>query len=217
MAQMRSGRRVSGGIPGKSLFVVVVGETARCDHFALNGYARPTNPGFRKSAISSTIRSVSPAAPTRRSRCRACFSGLGPVANFTNAKADVPRENLLDIFKRAGLDVLWRENQSGCKGVCARMPTETLTGTQRSDVLPEHRELRRYPGRWPRREIAKLERDTVIVLHMMGSHGPAYWKRYPETFETFKPACKDSTVQPLRNPRASSTPTTTRSSIQTMF
>lgn len=40
------------------------------------------------------------------------------------------------------------------------------------------------------RRIATMQRDTVIVLHMMGSHGPAYWKRYPETFEVFKPACK---------------------------
>jgi lipid A ethanolaminephosphotransferase len=34
----------------KSLFVIVVGETARADHFALNGYARPTNPGLSKVA-----------------------------------------------------------------------------------------------------------------------------------------------------------------------
>ena len=33
---------------------------------------------------------------------------------------------------------------------------------------------------------------AVIVLHMMGSHGPAYHKRYPAAFERFKPACKES-------------------------
>ena len=33
-------------------------------------------------------------------------------------------ENLLDVLKKAGLDVLWVDNQSGCKGVCARIPAE---------------------------------------------------------------------------------------------
>jgi lipid A ethanolaminephosphotransferase len=33
---------------------------------------------------------------------------------------------------------------------------------------------------------------AVIVLHMMGSHGPAYHKRYPAAFERFQPACKES-------------------------
>ena len=43
------------------------------------------------------------------------FSGLGR-SGFTNAKAEA-RENLLDIFEHAGIDVVWRENQAGCKGV----------------------------------------------------------------------------------------------------
>jgi lipid A ethanolaminephosphotransferase len=40
--------------------------------------------------------------------------------------------------------------------------------------------------------IAALKGHGVIVLHMMGSHGPAYYKRYPAAFERFKPACKES-------------------------
>ena len=32
----------------------------------------------------------------------------------------------------------------------------------------------------------------MIVLHQMGNHGPAYWKRYPETFEHFVPACHNA-------------------------
>jgi lipid A ethanolaminephosphotransferase len=32
--------------------------------------------------------------------------------------------------------------------------------------------------------------DILIVLHQMGNHGPAYYKRYPSAFEKFTPACK---------------------------
>ena len=31
--------------------------------------------------------------------------------------------------------------------------------------------------------------DIVIILHQMGSHGPAYYKRYPKQFEKFTPTC----------------------------
>ena len=36
------------------------------------------------------------------------------------------------------------------------------------------------------------DKDTLIILHTMGSHGPAYYKRYPEEFEVFVPVCKTS-------------------------
>lgn len=172
----------------RSLFVIVVGETARWDHFALNGYGRPTNPELSK--IEGLINyPLAYSCGTDTAQSVPCmFSGLGK-AGFTNAKA-ASRENLLDILKRNGIDVIWRENQAGCKGVCARVPTETLTGhvaptffvssENFDDVLVDGLDQR----------IASLQRDTVIVLHMMGSHGPAYWKRYPEKFEIFKPACK---------------------------
>jgi lipid A ethanolaminephosphotransferase len=32
--------------------------------------------------------------------------------------------------------------------------------------------------------------DIVVVLHTMGSHGPAYYKRYPKSFESFSPVCE---------------------------
>ena len=95
-------------------------------------------------------------------------------------------------MKRAGIDVLWRENQAGCKGVCARVPTETLTGMNVPTFYPSTSNYDDILVDGLDDKIAKLEHDTVIVLHMMGSHGPAYWKRYPEKFETFTPVCKDS-------------------------
>jgi lipid A ethanolaminephosphotransferase len=170
--------------------VIVIGETARADHFALNGYARPTNPGLTKvSGLINYGQAYSCGTDTAQS-VPCMFSGLGR-SGFTNAKAEA-RENLLDIFEHAGIDVVWRENQAGCKGVCARVPTETLTGHK---VPTYYRSSENFDGVLVDgldARIAKLERDTVIVLHMMGSHGPAYWKRYSESFERFAPACKDA-------------------------
>jgi lipid A ethanolaminephosphotransferase len=117
-------------------------------------------------------------------------------SNSGRAKFDANRaarqENLLDVVQRAGFAVRWHENQSGCKGVCLRVPTEVLVEAKPrpfyeiADALDETL-LRDLPDR-----IRALDRDGLFVLHMMGSHGPAYYKRYPTRFERFKPACKEA-------------------------
>jgi lipid A ethanolaminephosphotransferase len=183
-------RRVEGAATRshKSLFVIVVGETARWDHFALNGYGRRTNPELSKvKDLVNYPHAFSCGTDTAQS-VPCMFSGLGK-ANFTNAKA-ASQENLLDILKRSGIDVLWRDNQAGCKGVCARVPTETLTGHKAPTFYPSSENFDDILVDGIDARIAKLQHDTVIVLHMMGSHGPAYWKRYPKSYETFTPACK---------------------------
>ncbi|OYZ62107.1 MAG: hypothetical protein B7Y17_04410 [Sulfuricurvum sp. 24-42-5] len=37
--------------------------------------------------------------------------------------------------------------------------------------------------------------EIVIVLHQMGNHGPAYYKRYPKSFEKFSPVCKSNQLE----------------------
>ncbi len=118
------------------------------------------------------------------------FSGLGHD-HFTNAKADA-RENLLDIFERVGIDVVWRGKPSGLQGRVRSRSNRTLTGHKVPTFFPSSENFDDILVDGLDARIANLQRDTVIVLHMMGSHGPAYWKRYPESFETFAPACKDA-------------------------
>jgi lipid A ethanolaminephosphotransferase len=53
-------------------------------------------------------------------------------------------------------------------------------------------------------DLAAIKDDTVIAFHQLGSHGPAYAKRYPPEFETFKPVCRTNqlnqcSVEELRN------------------
>ena len=38
-------------------------------------------------------------------------------------------------------------------------------------------------------------KDILIVLHQMGNHGPAYYKRYPEEFKKFTPVCESSQLE----------------------
>ncbi len=45
------------------------------------------------------------------------------------------------------------------------------------------------------RRVRMLRRDKVIVLHQMGSHGPAYYNRYPAGFRIFAPVCGTVNLQ----------------------
>lgn len=176
--------------PRKSLTVVVVGETARADHFSLNGYARETNPQLAKVADLINFGNVWSCGTETAVSLPCMFSGY-KREDFSAEKAK-SREGLLDVLQRAGLAVEWRDNQSGCKGVCDRVPNVNLKDSRKPglcgpDECFDEVLLEGLPAR-----LDQLERDTVLVLHMMGSHGPAYYKRYPDNFEVFKPTCKTS-------------------------
>jgi lipid A ethanolaminephosphotransferase len=181
----------------KSLFVIVIGETARADHFSLNGYARQTNAELAKVDGLINFPQVSSCGTDTAQSVPCMFSGLGRD-NFSNSRA-AARENLLDILKRAGYDVLWRENQAGCKGVCRRIETDILTDTPHPQFNTTGETFDEILLDGLSDRIAKLDRDTVIVMHMMGSHGPAYWKRYPAQFEVFTPVCKQSVFSRCSN------------------
>jgi lipid A ethanolaminephosphotransferase len=39
--------------------------------------------------------------------------------------------------------------------------------------------------------VASPATTQMLVLHMLGNHGPSYWRRYPAAFERFTPACRE--------------------------
>ena len=42
------------------------------------------------------------------------------------------------------------------------------------------------------RVLADAAGNMVIVMHQLGNHGPAYFKRYPPAFRHFQPACENT-------------------------
>jgi lipid A ethanolaminephosphotransferase len=46
--------------------------------------------------------------------------------DYSDQKA-YSQEGLLDVLAHAGFEVLWRDNNSGCKGVCDRVAYEDLS------------------------------------------------------------------------------------------
>jgi lipid A ethanolaminephosphotransferase len=170
----------------KELVVLVIGETARADHFSLNGYGRETNPLLAREDIVSFGNVTSCGTATAISvPCMFSFAQRGEFDRERSSHT----ENVLDVLKRSGVRILWRDNNSGSKGVADRVEYQDFRNPANNPVCdPECRD---------EGMLADLEQwvalhedsDMLIVLHQMGSHGPAYHKRYPPAFEKFKPVC----------------------------
>ncbi|MBB1076837.1 phosphoethanolamine--lipid A transferase [Rhodoferax sp. 4810] len=182
------------------LILLVVGETARAANFGLGGYARDTTPELRQLQQDGDLvyfSQVSSCGTNTQTSVPCMFSHLGRKGYVGN---DARYENVLDVMQRAGLAVLWLDNQAGCKGVCDRVPhadTQALKANdlcQDGDCLDEAL-LRALPEQLARLDPVQTARGTVVVLHQMGSHGPAYYKRSTPARKAFMPECTSHALQ----------------------
>ncbi|MDD5157529.1 phosphoethanolamine transferase [Sulfurimonas sp.] len=185
--------KISSNDKNRKLIILVVGESARADHFSLNGYSRETNPLLKKEDIINFSDFTSCGTETAVS-VPCMFSSFGRK-EYEGKKA-LYTENVLDVFTHAGANVLWRDNNSDSKGVALRVPYEDFKLPKNNTMCSdgECRDegmlvgLQKYIDAHPKGDI-------VIVLHQMGNHGPAYYKRYPKEFEKFTPVCKTNQLE----------------------
>lgn len=176
----------------KSLTVLVVGESARAANFGLLGYARDTTPQLKKEKGLIAFSDVYSCGTETAVSVPCMFSDMGRKAYKANTANN--EEGVLDVLKHAGLDVVWRDNQSGCKGTCDRVTFQDVSNLT-DPVLCANNECRdEILLQGLQSFIDNLNRDTVLVLHQMGSHGPEYYKRYPKEFEKFTPVCKSNAL-----------------------
>ena len=172
--------------------VIVVGETARAENFAYQGYTRDTNRFTRPFKVTYLNNVASCGTATAVSV--PCMFSQQNQAEFSRNEAD-NQQNILDIAQSAGADVLWVDNNSGCKNVCNRVTNITIKVDNSALCEQQHcyDEALLAPLK---RKLANLSQaNTVIVLHMMGSHGPTYFHRYPDQFKQFTPTCDRSDIQ----------------------
>jgi lipid A ethanolaminephosphotransferase len=189
-ADARRGASASGARP--LLVVLALGETARAANFSLNGYARETNPRLAALPVID-FPHVSACGTSTAVSVPCIFSPFGR-SGYSERKAR-GHETLLDVLQRVGVGVLWRDNNSGCKGTCNRVPRQA-------------QEELAVPGLCPGGEcfdevlveglpaLVEAQRgDAFVVLHMRGSHGPAYALRSPAAFKKFGPECASADLR----------------------
>ena len=174
------------------VMVFVLGETARAQNFSSNGYSKNTNQYTSKYEITSFENMFSCGTATAVSV--PCMFSSMTRDNFDRRHAD-KQQNVLDLIQLAGFDVQWINN-NGCKNVCDRIPTINIDLSQNNPLCDGNYcqdETLLLPLE---QKLASLSSNkTIIVLHMMGSHGPTYFKRYPNEHRKFTPDCARSDIQ----------------------
>jgi len=171
----------------RKLVILVVGEAVRADRLSLNGYSRETTPLLQKENVISFTNMYSCATTTALSV--PCMFSILPRAEYSEAKGEAV-ENLLDVLGHADVHLLWRDNNSDSRDTARKVPYQDYSNPEVNTVCEgECRDEGMLVGL---QEFIdeKQKGDILIVLHQMGNHGPAYYKRYPAEFEKFTPVCR---------------------------
>ena len=180
------------------ILLLLVGETARSESFGLNGYERNTTPQLSKRTDIFSSKNAWSCGTSTAESLPCMFSHMSRE-NYFSRKQNY--ENMLDVLSRAGLSVFWLDNQSGCKGICARVANEQFKHQpnnplcDKEGVCQDAAMLDSLEERikWPPTNTG--DKGKVIVLHQMGSHGPAYYKRSSMQRKPFQPECKSASLQ----------------------
>lgn len=157
--------------------ILIIGESARRDHFSLYGYERTTNPLLEKDSIRAFIAT---SADT--------YTTAGVKAILDHKPTNELYEILPNYLYRSGVDVVWRTSNWG------EPPVHIDDYMKVEDIAKEYPEAdERFDGilleGLHERIAASQSRKMLIILHTNTSHGPVYYKRYPEEFEKFTPVC----------------------------
>lgn len=160
----------------KKLLVLVVGETARAANYSLGGYAKNDTNFYTKKDNVVFFDNFS-SCGTATAVSLPCMFSLSKRQNYSSSEY---QENVMDILQKTGVKASWIDNNSGgCKGVCDRLSgKQQLSSDWDENLLPFLKE-----------RLGNLDTQNIIVLHLQGSHGPAYYKRYPSEFKKFIPTC----------------------------
>lgn len=179
------------------LLVLVVGETARAANWGLSGYARQTTPELARWPVLNFARVGSCGTDTETSL--PCM--FAPVGRRDYDEARIRgQQSLLHLLASAGVQLRWRDNQSGCKGVCDGLPQESVASLNPQGLCDGSRCLDEgllvgLDASLSHLARARGDETQVWVLHMLGNHGPAYWRRYPDAFARWQPACTDDDLR----------------------
>ena len=161
----------------RDVCVLIIGESARRDHFSLYGYERQTNPFTAKDSVTALIADAA-----------ATYTTAGVKAILSHEPSNKLYEILPNYMNRAGVDVTWRTSNWG------EPPVHIEKYLKVKDLKARYPEADdRYDGillEGLKEDILASDKaKTLVVIHTNTSHGPTYFKQYPSEFEEFTPVC----------------------------
>jgi lipid A ethanolaminephosphotransferase len=163
----------------KSIVVLVIGESARSENFSLYGYEKNTNPLLSKIDNVYSYKAESCATYTT--------AGIKCILEYRNTGKLF--EILPNYLFRNDVEVIWRTTNWGepnvriknyqskrdlkkiCKGEGCEYDEVLLSGLREQILISKKNKI-------------------LVVLHTSTSHGPSYYKKYPQKFQKYTPVCE---------------------------
>lgn len=163
----------------KSVIVLVIGESARSENFSLYGYEKNTNPLLSKLDNIYHYKAHS---------C-ATYTTAGVKCILEHKNSNKLYEVLPNYLYRNNIEVIWRTTNWGTptikvKNYLERKDLEKLCegkGCEYDEILLSGLK---------EQVLASKKNKILVILHTSTSHGPTYYKKYPEQFNVFTPVCK---------------------------
>ncbi|MFM5160158.1 MCR-3-related phosphoethanolamine--lipid A transferase [Aeromonas veronii] len=176
-----------------TLMFLVVGETARGKNFSMNGYEKDTNPFTSKSGGVISFNDLRSCGTATAVSVPCMFSNMGRKEFDDNRARN--SEGLLDVLQKTGISIFWKENDGGCKGVCDRVPNIEIEPKDHPKFCDKNTCYDEVVLQDLDSEIAQMKGDKLVGFHLIGSHGPTYYKRYPDAHRQFTPDCPRSDIE----------------------
>ena len=160
-----------------------------------------------RRARCSAFATCARAAPTRATRCPAC-SRRSPRKRSRSARPST--KTCSTCCRPPAWPCCGSTTRRAARSVCDRVPHVSTSDDLPADVAGAlcnggeclDDALARRPRRADRRAARGAAREgVVLVMHQMGSHGPAYFKRSAPAQKRFLPECTNTTLAEC-DPRA---------------
>ncbi|MBO7397056.1 MAG: DUF1705 domain-containing protein [Bacteroidales bacterium] len=157
--------------------VLVIGESARSDHFSYFGYPRETNP-FTKADSLRAFPAISSAT----------FTIAGVKAILEPVESAELYEILPNYLYRSGADVSWRTSNWG-EPPCHFPRYYHIEDLQKRDPEADPSFDGILLAGLGEDILSSTAAKQLVVIHTNTNHGPSYNNKYPAEFEHFTPVC----------------------------
>ncbi|WP_197491653.1 MULTISPECIES: phosphoethanolamine transferase [Emticicia] len=173
-------------IEGKQVYVLVMGESSRYDHWGINGYEKNTSPLLSKRENLISFNNVMAGGFITEYAIPLLLTGVGA----DNYDKHYQQKSIVSVFKEAGFSTYWLTNQVDEGHIKIHLQEADKQYLNISDFRATkhvHRDMELVETF--KKILSEPGDKKFIVLHTIGSHYD-YSVRYPDKFDVLKPSNK---------------------------
>jgi len=169
------------------IYVLVIGESDRRDHWSLYGYHRNTTPKMSRKENLIPFTNVHTTGYLTEFAVPVILTGIDPI----NFMQHTQQKSIISLFKEAGFETYWISNQTDFGHISIHVAESkhrhifSLDSKKMSKNVNDDSELLTPL----KKVLAEPVNKKFIFIKLQGSHYD-YAKRYPNNYDVFKPSNK---------------------------